>query len=180
MKFKTLAISAAVLLGGVAALPASAQSAGTGKVNFNGMLVADSCEITTETRNQVVDLPTMSVQSLDEAGKTAGSTPFNIEVTNCPDTFDEVAVHFEMSNMDAATRTLKNTATTNAATNVTVQLVNADRSPINAGSTGEFFPITGEGAARGAIMTYGGQYYALGATTPGVVQSFAEFTLAYP
>jgi len=180
MKLKTLAISVAVLLGGVAALPASAQAVGTGKVNFNGLLVADSCQVTTETRDQTVNLDTMSVQSLNEAGKTAGSTPFNIEVTNCPDTFDEVAVHFEMTNMDAATRTLKNTATTGAATNVTVQLVNADRTPIDAGSTGEFFPITGEGAARGAVMTYGGQYYALGVTTPGVVQSFAEFTLAYP
>lgn len=180
MKFKTLAISAAVLLAGAAALPA-AHAEGTGRVNFNGLLTADTCDLTTDSRDQTVKLPTVSVQSLTAAGQVAGSTPFTIEVTNCPDTFNQVAVHFEMNNMEAATRTLNNIApAADAAGNVTVQLIEADGTPIPAGSAGKPHPIVGEDETRGAKMMFGGQYYALGATTPGVVQSYAQFTIAYP
>ncbi|MFJ3461319.1 fimbrial protein [Achromobacter spanius] len=180
MKLKTLAFSAAALVGIAAAMPASAQALGTGKVNFTGELIEDTCEVTTETADQRVPLPKVSVQSLNEAGLTAGSTPFDIEVVNCPATLQNVAVHFEMTNMEAANRTLKNMAATDAAGNVSVQLIEADGTVIRAGSTGAAYPITGTGAARGAKMTYGGQYYALAPTTPGLVQTFAEFTIAYP
>lgn len=180
MKLKTLALSAAALVAVAAALPASAQAVGTGKVNFQGLLIEDTCEVTAATRDQLVTLPTVSVQSLNTTGQTAGSTPFDIDVEKCPDSLENVAVHFEMTNMEAANRTLKNLATTNAAGFVTVQLIEADGTVIPAGSTGASYAITGEGNARGAKMTYGGQYYALAATTPGVVQTFAEFTIAYP
>lgn len=180
MKLKTLAFSAAALVGIAAAMPASAQAVGTGKVNFTGKLIQDTCEVTAASQNQDVPLPTVSVQSLNEAGQTAGSTPFDIEVVKCPDTLQKVAVHFEMTNMEATNRTLKNMASTGAATNVTVQLIEADGTVIRAGSTGAAYDITGTGPTRGAKMTYGGQYYALAPTTPGVVQTFAEFTIAYP
>ncbi|EHK67706.1 frimbrial protein [Achromobacter arsenitoxydans SY8] len=163
-----------------AALPIHAQTVTQGKVTFNGELIADTCAVMTESQDQVVPLPTVSVQSLDSAGDTAGSTPFQIKVDNCPATVNQVAAHFEMTNMEPAYQTLKNLATASAATNVSVQLIEADGTPIPLGSRGALYAVTGTGAARGAVMTYGGQYYALGATTPGVVTTYTQFTLAYP
>lgn len=180
MKSHILGLSLAAVFA-AAALPASAAPAtGTGKVTFNGMLIADTCKVATDSQDQTVQLPVVSTQSLSVKGDTAGSTAFEIEVIECPDTVDQVQAHFEMTNMDAATRTLLNLATASAADNVTVQLLNADGTEIPAGSTGKAFEVTGTGATRGATMIYGGQYYSLGGPSAGAIQTFAEFTLAYP
>ncbi|WP_313623410.1 fimbrial protein [Achromobacter sp.] len=180
MKSHILGLSIAALFA-AASLPASAAPAiGTGKVNFNGMLIAETCQVATDSQDQTVQLPVVSTQSLGTKGDTAGSTAFEIDVIECPDTIDQVQAHFEMTNMEAANRTLLNLATASAATNVTVQLLNADGSVVPAGSTGKAFDVTGTGATRGATMIYGGQYYSLGSPSAGAVQTFAEFTLAYP
>lgn len=177
MKSKIFGLTLAAMLVS-AAMPVSAQSVGTGKVNFNGLLTDQTCTITTGYEDQLVTLPTLSTKSLTVAAEVAGSTPFDILVEECPAALTQVRAHFEMTNMDAATRTLQNNATTGAAGNVTVQLVNADRTVIEAGSAGALFDVNA--TTHKATMTYGGQYYATAATTPGIVQSYAEFTLAYP
>ncbi|MGE8657907.1 MAG: fimbrial protein [Achromobacter sp.] len=180
MKINALRLALFTLMAG-GALSAQAQTVTQGKVNFNGKLIVDTCAVMSGSENQTVTLPTVSTQSLSAANDTAGSTPFQIHVDNCPSSINQVAAHFEMTNMEPGHFTLKNLASgPNAATQVTVQLVEADGSELKVGSTGRAFAVTGTGASRGATMTYGGQYFALGATTPGTVQTYAEFTLAYP
>ncbi|SIT13691.1 fimbrial protein [Achromobacter sp. MFA1 R4] len=178
MKLRILGISIAAALGAVA-LPASAAQVGTGKVNFEGTLIPNTCKVAPASEDQTVLLPTVSTQSLITEGDTAGSRAFEIDVIECPDTIDEVQAHFEITNMEPKYRTLKNLESTGAQ-NVTVQLLEADGTPIQAGSAGTAFPVTGAGATRGATLVYGGQYFSLGGATSGVVKTFAEFTLAYP
>lgn len=180
MKLNVLRLAVLTLLAG-AAVQAHAQTVTQGRVNFEGTLTPDTCAVMPGSTNQTVTLPTVSTQSLSAANDTAGSTPFQIHVNNCPSTINQVAAHFEMTNMEPGHFTLKNLATgIGAADAVTVQLLEADGTALPAGSTGRAFAVTGTGTARGATMTYGGQYFALGATTPGTVQTYAEFTLAYP
>ena len=179
MKSSTYRLALLALLAG-AALPIHAQTVTQGKVNFTGQLIADTCAVKSGDEDKDIVLPTVSTQSLDSAGKTAGSTPFQITVENCPATIEEVAAHFEMTNMEPTRFTLKNLATATAAENVSVQLIEADGTPIPLGSRGASYAVTGTGAGRGAVMTYGAQYYALDATLPGRVETFTQFTLAYP
>lgn len=153
---------------------------GTGQVTFNGQLVADTCQIRAGDENQTVTLPTLSEQSLATAGATAGSEMFSITVANCPSTLNNVAAHFETTNMDPANRNAKNIATLNPAQFVDVQLLDADgTTPILLGSTGSYVALSGTGAARGATMNYGGQYYATGAAQAGNVTAVVRYTLAY-
>ncbi|TDV16461.1 major type 1 subunit fimbrin (pilin) [Paraburkholderia caballeronis] len=172
-----------IVLAGVMAAPmAFAQSAppGTGTITFNGMLLADTCEISPGDVDKTVTLPTLSAQSLAEAGQTAGSTMFTITVAKCPTSLSNVAAHFETTNMDPATRNAVNQATSNPASNVVVQLLDKDgTTPILLGSSGSFEPITGTGDTRGATMSYGGQYYATGQAGQGNVTAIVRYTLSY-
>ncbi|WGS46074.1 type 1 fimbrial protein [Burkholderia sp. JSH-S8] len=169
------------LLGAFVAPAAFAQTApGTGQVTFNGELLPDTCEIAAGDESKTVTLPTLSTQSLDAAGKVEGAKMFDISVSNCPATLNNVAAHFETTNMDPATRNALNQATTTPAGNVLVQLLDKDgTTPILLGSAGSYEPITGTGAARGATLSYGGQYYATAPTTPGNVTAIVRYTLAY-
>jgi len=171
-----------VVLAGVLAAPlAFAQSApGTGTITFNGMLLAETCQISASDVDKTVTLPTLSTQSLSTAGQTAGATMFTISVSDCPASVNSVAAHFETTNMDSATRNAANLATTNKAANVLVQLLDTDgATPILLGSTGAYKELEGSGGARGAELSYGAQYYATGQTEPGSVVAMVRYTLAY-
>ncbi|AOI71863.1 fimbrial protein [Burkholderia ubonensis] len=166
----------------MAASTAFAQTAVTqGKVTFDGELTTSTCSIKAGDEDKKVILPKISTVDLAKRGDTAGSTSFDITATNCAADVNKVAAHFEMTNMDPDTGNLKNLLTDEkvAAKNVVVQLVNSDGTGIRAGSTGRYYDVTGTGTDRGAMMLYGGQYFATGQTTAGKVNSFARFTLAY-
>lgn len=150
---------------------------GAGQVTFNGQLYDDTCVINAGDDDKTVTLPTLSSQSLPVAGNVAGSTMFNISVSECPSTLSQVAAHFETTNMDPNTRNALNQATTSPASNVEVQLLDRDgTTPILLGSTGTFVPIASDGTAT---MSYGGEYYATGAATSGNVTAVVRYTLAY-
>ncbi|WP_080412935.1 fimbrial protein [Burkholderia ubonensis] len=182
MSKKALSIFTAALLGSMAASTAFAQTAVTqGKVTFNGELTASTCSVKAGDEDKKVDLPKISTVDLAKRGDTAGSTAFEIGVSNCAPDVNKVAAHFEMTNMDPDTGYLKNLITDDkvAAKNVVVQLVNSDGTGIRAGATGHYYDVTGAGTDRGATLLYGGQYFATGQTTAGKVNTFARFTLAY-
>lgn len=180
MKKKVVSFAVATLFGLVAAQSVFAQSIDQGQVKFTGELTANTCTIDVGSKDQIVPLPKVSTSALAAPGDVAGSTAFEIKVSKCAADVKKVAAHFEMENMDPNTRTLKNEATgADAATNVTIQLVNSDGTELPVGSTGSYFDVTGTDDARGATMIYGGQYYALDTTTAGKVESHTLFTLAY-
>ncbi|KVN74686.1 fimbrial protein [Burkholderia ubonensis] len=179
MKEKAISFVAAASLGLVVAPAAFAADEQGGQVKFTGELTADTCTVDAGSLDQTIALPKVSTKKLATKGDAYGSRPFDIKVTNCPTTVTQIAAHFEVFNMDPATRTLANTLKTGAASNVAVQLLNADGTPIEVGATGKKFAVTGTDAARGATMTYAGQYYALGQATAGKVETVTKFTLVY-
>ncbi|WP_330982225.1 MULTISPECIES: fimbrial protein [Enterobacterales] len=179
-----LKVSLCALALTMAASTAYADDAVTqGTVTFNGELIADTCSIVSGDENLTVTLPTLSTQTLANAGDTAGSKTFDIRVENCPTTGTgiptQVAAHFEAINSDgfnATTKNLTNSATTTPASNVEVRLFDKDGTTVlPVGDTGGYFPIT----AGTATMTYIGAYYATAATTAGKVSARVQYTLAY-
>ncbi|AXK61798.1 MULTISPECIES: fimbrial protein [Burkholderia] len=164
------------MVAGISVAPA-AFAEGTGKVTFNGKLIQETCKINAGDEDKVVTLPQISTQSLTAAGQTAGSTMFDISVSECPAGLNLVAAHFETAHMDPDTRNATNQApTATAAGLVQVQLLDRDgTTPILLGSSGAPVAISG-GAAK---MSYGGQYFATGQTTPGDVMAVVNYTLAY-
>ena len=153
-------------------------------VKFTGKLQDATCQIDSSSLNQEVTLPTLSTTTLNKSGAVAGATMFDVKVVDCPSTMTAVTAHFETLNMDPDTRNAKNLATTNAASNVTVQILDRDgTTAIPLGSKGQFVSVVKGGTEAAptysADLLYGGRYYATGATTPGNVSSTVTFTLAY-
>ncbi|MBV8271923.1 MAG: type 1 fimbrial protein [Cupriavidus sp.] len=179
MKNELVKISAVALLTMGMGSTAFAQS--QGQVTFNGALTGDTCTISADDVNRNVPMPRIPTSALATATSVAGATMFAITVAGCAATTNSVAAHWETMNMNPDTRNARNLATGDtAATNVDVQLLDRDGTTvIPLGSAGTPVAITGTGATRGAILNYGGQYYATGATRQGTVTATARFTLTY-
>jgi major type 1 subunit fimbrin (pilin) len=167
----------------IAALSVGAQAA-DGTITFNGKVTDKTCTISTPAgKDFTVTLPTVSKSTLANAGATAGRTPFSINLTKCDS--GKVATYFEPgATVDFATGRLINQSTTDAATNVQLQLL---------GSNNQFLPIRGAGAngaqtnsqwvtvsADGnADLNYYAEYYATAASTAGNVTSNVQYTIIY-
>ncbi len=182
MKAKFTKLSIALLAGAMAAPLAFAEDQGT--VTFTGRVQEDTCNLATGSANQTVELGTVSASALSAVKSNAGSKMFDIVVENCGASISKVAAHFETDNIDVdSENTIKNTASGNAAQNVTVQLVDRDgTTPIALGSTGTSRDVTGgtETVGGGATLTYGGRLYSSkGGATAGEVLAITRFTLAY-
>ncbi|MGB8667339.1 MAG: fimbrial protein, partial [Serratia inhibens] len=98
----------------LAAASTSALAAGEvtqGTVTFNGELTANTCSIASDSVDRQVQLPKVSIQTLNAAGTSAGSKGFDLNVENCPAGITKVAAHFEAigsSGVDSATGNLTN------------------------------------------------------------------------
>lgn len=171
----------ALALSSTSALAAGEVTQGT--VTFNGELISETCSIASESVSKVVTLPTISIQTLNVAGLSAGSKGFDLNVENCPSTITKVAAHFEAvgsTGVDSTTGNLTNQFTAAgglaAASNVQVRLYNSDEVQLKLGETGEFAAVAADGSAT---MRYYGGYYSTGVTTAGQVYAQAAYTLAY-
>ncbi|WON77499.1 fimbrial protein [Serratia sp. UGAL515B_01] len=162
------------------AVSVGANAVSSGTVTFNGELVADTCTISSDSINKIVQLPKIPTQDLNVAGAEQGSREFQLNVEACPASITQVAAHFNAiggSAFDPTTGNLVNASTAaTPAKQVQVRLYNVDGKQIRVGSTGEFFNVVNQKAT----MTYVGGYYATGVTTPGPVTSVASYVLAYP
>lgn len=78
---KKLSFALAVL-GALSATSAVANN-GSGTVEIRGKVVDQTCTVSTNHKNLVVILPTVSKADLAEAGQTAGRKDFQIEVQGC-------------------------------------------------------------------------------------------------
>lgn len=152
-----------------------------GTVTFNGELIAETCSIASDSVDREVQLPKVSIQTLNAAGTNAGSKGFDLNVENCPEGITQVAAHFEAigsTGVDSSTGNLTNQyqGAGTKATNVQVRLYNSDGQQLKLGETGAAADVT-DGKAT---MRYYGGYYATAATTAGLVYGQARYTLAYP
>lgn len=162
-------------------LPLAAQAA-DGEINITGKIVANTCDITSGNAGKhAVLLPTISANSLQSAGETAGRTPFTITLANCTSDSGKVGLYFEPGvGTDMSTGKLKNSAAT-AASHVQVGLLNADLSNIaldqpQGNQNSQWVDISG-GSAE---LSYYAEYYtAAGGATAGDVKADTYFTLTY-
>ena len=178
MKLKVFTLTALV-----AATGAQFASASDGTINFNGELAAQTCTVSVDgvvtPTIATVTLPRVSTGILTAAGETAGSTAFNIRLSNCGGGPKGAAVFFESgSSVDPLTGNLRNVF--GNAGNVQLQLVDgASNRVISAGNTNQhsntFFDIT-----NGDVdIPYAVRYYATGATTGGTVISSVTYSINY-
>lgn len=121
-----------------------AQSANTanGTVEIRGKVSPQTCEVAGAYKNLVVILDTVGIKALETKGAVAGIKPFEIKLTGCGDatvdaTVKSVFASFSTASFDDVvdvngTGVLKNKAPDDKkASNVGVQILNADGTPVN-------------------------------------------------
>ncbi|QEQ59656.1 type 1 fimbrial protein [Haemophilus influenzae biotype aegyptius] len=200
MKKLTLAASLLLALNTLNA-QADVSAGADGKVTINGKVVDQTCVVTNDSKDIIVTLPTVQTGSLATANATAGKTDFAIEFKNCKAAQDHNTVKaffLPKSEFTDATGLLENKATSTPATNVKIQLLNADGSVIKAGLNEKAITTSTSTILNGAEVQnskgvpfrtginqnkgkipYAAQYYATDAAEAGEVQGIIEYNLAY-
>ena len=170
--FATLCLAAAPL----------AANAVDGTINFTGKVTDKTCTIQSpQGKDFTVNLPTVSKSTLAGSGQVAGRTPFSINLGQCNP--GNVATYFEPGATVASGR-LKNQSTTNAATNVDLQLLGSNNLPIaitaaganSAQQNSQWVAVAADGTAN---LDYFVEYYATNAATAGEVTSSVKYTIIY-
>lgn len=170
---KIILAASALALGSVAA------HAADGTVTINGKVTDQTCEVSANSKDITVTLPTVGVGSLATAGTTAGRTPFTINLEKCK--AGQVSAFFEPGgNVDAASGRLNNTG---GASNVQVQLL-SDSSVVipvlaNAAQAAVTTKATVANDGEAAALNYYAEYYATGAATAGKVATSVQYTINY-
>ena len=170
---KIILAASALALGSVAA------HAADGTVTINGMVTDQTCEVSANSKDITVTLPTVGVGSLATAGTTAGRTPFTINLENCK--AGQVSAFFETGgNVDAASGRLNNTGN---ASNVQVQLLSDSSVVIPVLANAAQAPVTTKATvakdADSAALNYYAEYYATGDATVGNVATSVQYTINY-
>ncbi len=163
------------------ALPLESNAAdGDGQVVISGNITANTCVITSGTGGvQTVTLPTVMADTLNAAGKTAGTTPFTVQLSSCSPESGDVALYFEPgANTDMATGRLN----TVGAANVQVNLLNdsMERIELNQPSPTAQKSQTVSIAGGSATLNYFAEYYATGVAGTGAVNTSTFFSIVYP
>lgn len=137
--------------------------------------------------NQTVTLPTVDSSQLAGSGKVAGTTPFSIAVSGCPDGTSLATNTFSGGSVNTGTGNLKNTTTAanGGAKNVEVQVLNGPGSSANGaiifGKSNASTQNSGTfNVANNAVtLNYYAQYYATGTATAGAVTATINYTISY-
>ncbi|MGL5389760.1 MAG: fimbrial protein [Serratia sp. (in: enterobacteria)] len=160
------------------------QAASTGTITFNGELTANTCDVIVDGQaaDATVVLPTVSINQLQAATRTAGDTGFVMALNNCSGTLQTASAFFEAgASVDAVTGRLKNLS--GGATNVSLQLLDGSsptQDVIKAGSQDQVNNTTYKDVTGGsATLPYIVRYYAEDATTAGTVVSNVVYSIQY-
>lgn len=159
-----------------------------GTINFAGNVSNVTCTIVAASGDNIgtVTLPTVTQSALKAAGDTAGTTQFNIQLSNCAGNPapTKAAAWFETgSEVNAAGRLIASVEGT-ATSALSIALYNmGSPTPIaigqgdgSIGSNGAAFDITG----TGTTLKYQAKYYAeTTGVPPGKVQAKVNYTIQY-
>lgn len=158
-----------------------AQAASTGTITFNGELTANTCDVIVDgqTADATVVLPTVGINQLNTATKTAGETNFVMALSNCSGTLQTASAFFEAgASVDPVTGRLQNL--TGTASNVSLQLLDSSSEVIQAGNANQVMNTTYKDVSGGsATLSYAVRYYAEAATTAGTVVSNVVYSIQY-
>lgn len=157
--------------------------AADGTINITGKIVDNTCKVSTPTIN--VNLPTISQQTLQTAGSTAGRTPFQISLGQCKSA-GSIATYFEPGpTVDYLTGRLNNTSADSPAKNVQVQILGDNNQVIpilatdqtKAQTDSQWVAIPQGGQAD---LEYYAEYFsAAGGVTAGNVSTSVQYTIIY-
>lgn len=175
---KKILLVAAAAAGLVSIAPAFAAD---GTINITGSVTGSTCQINGGSSPAAinVNLPAVSTTALNAAGRTAGTTPFAISLSNCSAGINNASTYFEAGpTIDTVTGNLRNSGD---AANVQVSLLNGNSSKISlngaAGSQGSQAVAINNG---NATLNYYAQYVANGAAAgAGSVSTSVTFSIQY-
>jgi len=170
---KILLVAAAAA--GLASIAPAFAAEGNGTITITGKVTGTTCVIANNGAVTVL-LPNVSTTSLATSGSTSGRQAFAINLSGCAANTKATAYFEPGASIDPATGNLRNATGGTYATNVQVQLYNADLSPINL-FTNNAKQVTLTGTS-GAVNFYAG-YYATGQATAGDVSSSVIYTMQY-
>jgi major type 1 subunit fimbrin (pilin) len=168
---------ASFVLALIVSMNAATAFAADAVMNFNGNILAASCDVDTATASQTIDLKAASISSFTGVGSTSNATAFNVKLLNCS-TGAKVTMTLQ-GTIDTVASVLKNTGT---ATRVGVQFLQA--SSVGA-ITGSAMPLN-SAISLGAVdatntMTIPlvAQMYQLGTMTAGTISATATLNFTY-
>ncbi|KGQ25271.1 fimbrial protein [Gallibacterium anatis] len=169
----------------------AANSANAGLITITGKVTDTTCLINgKENGDLTVKLPPVSTKVLSAQGKTAGTTAFTLELSECESASRNLATKvgaFFANEADKVTADgkLLNKPDGTAAQNVVVQLLHADGdTPIDItkdyeGQTPDGKKASMDSGNKKATLRYKARYYATNAATAGEVKSTVNYTIAY-
>lgn len=68
---------------------------GNGTVHFTGEIIDSTCEVSTGTKDQTVDLGKVNKSTFTGVGSMASVQAFQIDLLNCPDTYKKASARFD-------------------------------------------------------------------------------------
>ena len=153
-----------------------------GVVNITGKVTETSCVLGTSAASVTVKLPPVDKDLLSAAQSNAGRGGFSLSVTGCSNGVKVSAAFVPNSNVDAHGN-LKNTAASDAASNVQVQVLDKNHQPININTDDATTQLARAETVSGATpvnLQYYLQYYSqAGGAGAGAVAATANFQLTY-
>ncbi len=181
-----------LLLAGVAAGAANmAMAASTGTITFDGLIVAESCNVSVDGSGTVVKLPTVKVADFADGVNTkpVGPYDFNLNFTDCGAALAERGFTLTLTPVGYAgtgNNYLKNTdISSTGATNVGIQLGYGTiaSSPINFNGTSDTPTTVHKTLSNGTLtIPFQAQYVPIDtseAVGPGKVVSSLDWTINY-
>ncbi len=160
----------------IASLSAASAQAADGTINFNGTITDDTCDISTASKTQTVNLGTIGSNSFSAPGTASAATGFTVVMTNCPATHSNLSVKFDGTPAGGDPAVLALTDTPTKATGVGIQLRDADGSVLPLFADSKPVAIT----AGNATLNFSAAYVSTAATvTAGEANSTANFTVNY-
>lgn len=186
-------IASALILS--SALVSGATLAADGTVHFRGEVIDSTCEVTSDTADQIVNIGRVAVTTFSGIDSTASVKDFHIRLEKCPATYTQAAVRFDGTedkdtigkgylaigtpvNGEAGTDgeyTGDNAAV--AATGVAIKLFNlSDDTAIPLYNNSKYVTIADGKADMGFKAKF---VQTLATVTPGTANADSQFTIEY-
>lgn len=190
---KLNAITSVVILS--SSIFASQAFAADGTIHFRGEVIDSTCEITSDTADQTVNIGRVAKTTFSGVDSTASVKDFHIKLENCPETYTQAAVRFDGTEdkdtigkgyLSIGTPVNGETGTDGiytgegsavAATGVAIKLYNlSDDSAIPLYNNSKYVPITSGKADMGFKAKF---VQTLASVTPGTANADSQFTIEY-
>lgn len=148
--------------------------ASNGIVHFTGEIIESTCEVSTGTKDQNVDLGKVNKSTFTDVGSTASVQAFQIDLVNCPQTYKKANARFDGTEDGDGYLKLNN----GGAAGIAIAIYNrADNSLLKLYNQSKTADISAEGSASLPFMA---RYIATSSTvTAGLANADSEFTISY-